>query len=178
MEIGQTIPQITLPAIDGTQFDSASLQGKRYLITFFRFASCPFCNFRVAQLVQLKSRLGDRLEVVAIFEASLGHLKKQASRHLAGFPILADERRQYYKAFGVRKSFVGMLKGMLFRFPTVLKSMSRGFLPHELSSRMFTMPLSLLVDEQGIIQTIYHGRDDGDHLPLEIIEAFANGSSA
>ena len=42
MKIGDTIPQIKLPAIDGLQFDNQSLKGKKYLITFFRFATCPY----------------------------------------------------------------------------------------------------------------------------------------
>jgi hypothetical protein len=35
------------------------------------------------------------------------------------------------------------------------------------------MPLSLLVDEQGIIQSVYQGKDEGDHLPLDRVITFA-----
>ncbi|MGJ8678825.1 redoxin domain-containing protein [Paraglaciecola sp.] len=176
MEIGQTIPNIQLPAIDGSNFDNQSLAGKRYLITFFRFATCPFCNMRVAELVRIKKDLGEAFEVVAIFEAELSHLKKYASKHLAQFPILADEDRLYYQSFGVKKSFLGMLKGMVFRFGTVLKGLLAGYIPREVSSRMFIMPLSILVDEQGVVREVYHGKDEGDHMPLEQIKTFAHGA--
>jgi peroxiredoxin len=173
MEIGQTIPQIILPAIDGSQFDNYSLKGKGYLLTFFRFATCPFCNMRMAQLVQTKPKLGDDFEIVAIFESEIDHLKKHANKHLAKFPILADYERQYYKLFGVKKSVLGMLKGMLFRMPTALKAMFLGYLPHEISSRLFIMPLSILVDKEGVIQNIYYGKDEGDHIPLEQVVEFS-----
>lgn len=177
MEIGQSIPQIILPAIDGSQFDSHSLLGKKYLLTFFRFATCPFCNMRMAQLVQAKSELGENFQIVAIFESETEHLKKHATKHLAKFPILADQQRQYYQLFGVKNSVMGMLKGMLFRMPTLMKAMFRLYLPREVSSRALIMPLSLLVDEQGVIQAVYHGQDDGDHMPLQQVVAFAKGEA-
>lgn len=172
MKIGETMPQIKLPAIDGLQFDNHSLKGKKYLLTFFRFATCPFCNMRISQLIKAKSEMGENSEIVAIFESEIEHLKKHANKHLAKFPILADHKREYYQLFGVKKSVMGMFKGMLFRMPTLIKAMFQGYIPHEVSSRAFIMPLSLLVDEQGVIQAIYHGKDDGDHIPLEQVMSF------
>lgn len=173
MKIGETIPQIKLPAIDGLQFDNHSLTGKKYLITFFRFATCPFCNMRIAQLKRAKTEMGENFEIVAIFENKIKHLKKHANKHLAKFPILADHKREYYRLFGVKKSLIGMFKGMLLRMPTLILGLLKGYIPLDISPRILTMPLSLLVDEQGVIQTIYHGKDEGDHIPLEQVMNFA-----
>ncbi len=172
MKISETMPQIKLPAIDGLQFDNHSLKGKKYLVTFFRFATCPFCNMRIAQLKRAKSEMGENFEIVAIFEAKIEHLKKQANRHHAGFQILADHKREYYKIFGVKKSLIGMFKGMLLRMPTLILGLLKGYIPLDISPRILTMPLSLLVDEQGIIQTIYHGKDEGDHIPMKQVMSF------
>jgi peroxiredoxin len=175
MKVGDAMPRIRLPAVDGGTFDTQSLKGQRYLVTFFRFASCPFCNLRISQLIRAKEDFGDAFEIVAIFESEIEHLKKHADKHVRKFPILADEKRKYYELFGVRKSVSGFLKGIVFRFPTALKAMLQGYWPHEVSSRALTMPLSILVDENGIIRTIYHGKDEGDHLQLETIADFATG---
>ena len=177
MKVGETVPEIVLPAIEGTRFNSRTLENKRYLLTFFRFATCPLCNMRVAQLKHLKQELGEEFEVVAIFESEIENLKKHASRHLATFPILADSERKYYRLFRVRRSVIGMLKGLLIRMPTLMKGLLKGYIPKEVSSRLLIMPLSLLVDEKGIIRTIYHGRDEGDHIPLETVKRFAIGNS-
>jgi len=158
MIIGKKIPQISLPAVDGSQFDSTSLLGKKYLLTFFRFATCPFCNMRLAELVQIKKELGDDFEIVAIFQSEIEHLKKHSNKHFANFPILADPNKQYYEMFDVNNSLSGMFKGMIMRMPTVIKGMSRGYIPREISKRLLIMPLSLLVDEQGVIQSVYQGK--------------------
>lgn len=173
MKIGQEIPQIKLPAVDGSQFDNQSLKGKKYLLTFFRFATCPFCNMRIAELLKIKNELGDNFEIVAIFESDIAHLKKHANKHLAKFPILADQQRKYYELFGVKNSVIGMLKGMTFRLPTIIKGILKGYIPQEVSSRYLIMPLSLLVDEQGVIKAIYHGKDEGDHMPLKQVVTFS-----
>lgn len=176
MQVGQKIAEIQLPAIDGSHFDNNHLQGKRYLLTFFRFATCPFCNMRLAQLVSLQKNLSlellEQTEIVAIFSAQLEHLQQHANKHVAQLPILADEHDKYYQQFGVKKSLWGVIKGMFLRLPTAIKGLMRGYIPKEVSSRLMIMPLSLLVDEQGIIQAIYHGKDEGDHMPLAQVEAF------
>ena len=176
MHLGQKIEEILLPAIDGAQFDNSHLQGKRYLLTFFRFATCPFCNMRLAQLVNMKKELSSELleqtEIVAIFSATLAHLQEHANKHVTQLPILADEHNKYYEKFGVKKSLWGAFKGAILRLPTAIKGMVLGFIPKEISSRLLIMPLSLLIDEQGIIQAIYHGKDEGDHMPLAQVEAF------
>jgi len=175
MKIGQKIPQIKLPAIDNSTFDNETLQGKKYLLTFFRFATCPFCNMRIAELKRTKKMLGDNFEIVAVFESELAHLQKHANKHLATFPILADQSKEYYQMFGVTKSLFGVIKGMLFRFPTAIKGLLNGYIPLEISSRLLIMPLSILVDQKGVIQIIYYGQDEGDHIPIEQVIAFAQG---
>lgn len=64
---GQVTP-ITLPCIDGSTFNLESMQGKRYIISFFRFASCPFCNLRVHELVKRFEELGENFE--SLFKAA------------------------------------------------------------------------------------------------------------
>ena len=49
---GHTIDELTLPSIDGSQFDIKTLNKKRALVTFYRFASCPFCNLRINEIVK------------------------------------------------------------------------------------------------------------------------------
>ena len=174
MQIGQTIPNIQLSSIHNSSFNTDELKGRRYLVTFFRFATCPFCNMRIAQLINKQPKMGENFEIVAIFESNIDHLKKHASKHTSKFPILADPERQYYKQFGVKKSFLGMLKGMIFRLPTALSGILKGYIPMEISSRFLIMPLSLLIDEKGIIQAIYHGKDEGDHMPIEQVIEFSH----
>ena len=62
---------------------------------------------------------------------------------------------------------------MIGRFPTLMKGMFNGYLPIIFKGNLLTMPVDLLVDENGIIQTAYYGTDEGDHLDFEKVKAFA-----
>jgi peroxiredoxin len=171
---GTTAPSFRLPAIDGTAFDVASLSGRPFLLSFFRFATCPFCNLRMHELVTRVPTLGGALEAVAVFDSPLDHLKKHAGRHRAPFPVLADPAGAAYRAYGVERSARGTLRGMVTRLPTLVRAMLvEGYLPIPIRGHPFTMPADFLVDRHGIIRTAYYGRDEGDHLPFRIVESFA-----
>lgn len=174
---GDMIGRIRLPSIDGTEFDSGHLQGQRYMLSFFRFAACPFCNLRVHELAERFGEFGTEFTVVAVFDSPLANLRKHAGRHAAPFPILADAANVYYRAFAIERSLAGMLKAALLRFPAVLEGvLLRGYLPTSFQGRLATLPADFLVDEHGVIRQAYYGKDIGDHLPFEQVKAFALGA--
>lgn len=72
----------------------------------------------------------------------------------------------------------GMFKGMLTRMPSLLRAMFvNGYVPWLIKGSMTTMPADFLVDENGVIQTAYYGKDEGDHLPFERVKAFSFASN-
>ena len=85
---GDVIGELKLPNIDNSEFSIDTVAGKRYLLSFYRFASCPFCNMRIHQLVTKYDELPDNFEVVAIFDSPLDNLQRHATDHHAPFPIL------------------------------------------------------------------------------------------
>ena len=170
---GEKIKNIVLPAIDGSTFDMDMLKGKPFMLSFLRFATCPFCNLRVNQLVKRFDEFGEDFTIIAIFDSSIDHLKKHASGHKAPFPILADQENVYYQKYGIEKSLFGMLKGMILRFPTLIKGMLKGYLPNLFKANLIIMPADFLVDREGRIQVAYYGADEGDHLPFDQIKAFS-----
>ncbi len=177
MRTGQNLPRIILPSLDGREFDSDSLRGKKHIITFFRFATCSFCNLRLAELSNIHDRLGENFGIVGIFPSEIEHLRKHTNKHASKFPVLSDCDLKYHRKFRVKKSVLGMIKGMVFRMPALWKSMKAGNVPLEFSSRVLIMPLSLLVDEKGIVQEIYCGKDEGDHIPMDRVVAFSKAGS-
>ncbi len=170
---GEKITRITLPAIDNSTFDTESLKGKRFMLSFFRFASCPFCNLRVNELVQRFDEFGNNFTVVAIFDSPLDNLIRHVKGHNAPFPILADENNQYYQKYSIQHSVSGMFKGMVFRMPKLMKAMFKGYLPIKIKGSWTTMPAEFLIDQSGVIQLAHYGKDEGDHLPFEQVKAFS-----
>ena len=173
LTVGSKIKEIELPAIDGTIFNSESLRGKPFMLSFLRFASCPFCNLRVNQLVKRFDEFGNEFTIVAIFDSPLDNLTKHTEGHKAPFHILADESNKYYREYGIEHSLWGLFKGMIFRMPTLIKGMIKGYVPLIFKGSLTTMPADFLVDREGIIQVAYYGEDEGDHLPFEKIKEFS-----
>jgi peroxiredoxin Q/BCP len=172
---GDPVIDLQLPALDNSVFNTDSLRGRRYLLSFFRFAGCPFCNIRMHELVTRYNELPEGFTIVAVFDAPLDDLQRHETRHRAVFPILADSTNTYYKKYSIDRSVWGMLKGAVVRFPALLQALRRGYFPTTIKGKLHTLPADFLVDEQGRIQTAHYGRDLGDHLSFEKVKAFAGG---
>ena len=57
---------------------------------------------------------------------------------------------------------------MVFSFPQMLYSMFiKGNFLTNIGGNMLTMPASFLVNEQGVIETVYYGKDEFDHISFE-----------
>jgi peroxiredoxin Q/BCP len=173
LSTGTPATPITLPAIDGTTFETASLIGKPYMLSFFRFASCPFCNLRLHELTSRFNEFGNDFTIVAIFNSPLDNLIQHAHGHHSPFSILADESNRFYAAYAIEHSITGVLKGMFFRMPTLIKGMAKGYIPTTIKGRMTTMPADFLINREGDIQRAYYGKDEGDHLPFDQIRDFS-----
>lgn len=172
---GEKAERIVLPAIDGSNFDTDSLKGTPFLLSFFRFAGCPFCNMRVHELVTRFGEFGNDFTVVAIFDSPTDDLVRHAAKHRAPFPILADETRRYYRDYGIEQSVRGVLRGIFLRMPTLMKAMLRGYVPTTIKGRITTMPADFLIDREGIVQLAHYGKDEGDHLTFEQVTEFSYG---
>ena len=170
---GEKAKNIKLPAIDGSMFELESIKGKPFMLSFFRFASCPFCNLRVNQLVKQFDEFGSDFTIIAVFDSPLDNLMRHAEGHKAPFPIIADKDNKYYREYGIEHSVSGMLKGMFLRMPTLLKGILKGYIPTTIKGSMTTMPADFLIDRDGIIQVAYYGQDEGDHLLFDTVKNFS-----
>ena len=124
---GQKLDEIKLPSINGDIFNIKKTNGKKTLLTFYRFATCPFCNLRIQEITSRLDELGKDFEIIAIFNASPEHLEKTMQKHNAPFTILADENFEYFSKYEVEKSFTKLLIGSVVGFFRLLKASAKGF---------------------------------------------------
>ena len=102
---GADAPDISLPATDGSTFKMSDYKGKRVILTFFRFSSCPFCNIRINRIVKRWSEFPEDTVMVGVFDAKIGELTKRMKKHNAPFTIVADESFEHFEKNSVMKSF-------------------------------------------------------------------------
>ena len=174
---GDEAPQFTLPAIDGSTFNMADMKGKRVILTFFRFSTCPLCNMRIRRIIQRWNEFSKDAVMVAVFDAKVGELQKRMKKHDAPFVVVADETYEQFNKNGVKKSFFKFMWGALRSPLTLLQATLRGYVPLTLSiSKLSTIPVDILIDGEGKVVEAHYCKDTADHLPLERMIAFSNGA--
>lgn len=145
--------------------------GRRTLLSFFRDAACPFCNFRVYELThhyQSLAALG--LDVVAVFGSSQAEVLRFVARHPRPFRVAADPVGSSHARYGIERSLWGKLKAIATRMPTLLRGLRIVGLAGLNTNNL--MPADFLIDEEGRIVETYYGGDAGDRIPLERVELF------
>ena len=146
-------------------------RGRRMLLSFFRDAACPFCNFRIYELTSHHANLAALgLDIVAVFNATPAQVKRFVARQPRPFRVAADPSSRAHDLYGIERSFWRKLKGIATRVPTLIKGLRVVGLAGLNTGNL--MPADFLIDEHGSIVEAYYGGDAGDRIPIERIELF------
>jgi peroxiredoxin len=157
--------------IDGNEVSLSEYQGRSVLLSFYRYASCPFCNLRIAQLRNHSERLQRLgLDMIAVFQSPAEKIRQHAGQQAMPFPILPDPERLLYEMYGLEASYAGMAKAFMLRFPSMIRAFGKGFLPGSIEGEIHRLPADFIVDEQGTVAMAYYGHDIGDHVPIRQID--------
>ncbi|MGN6705613.1 MAG: redoxin domain-containing protein [Rhodanobacter sp.] len=165
----ETAPVLDLVDIHGHAI-ATSQPGRLTLLSFFRDAACPFCNFRIYELTQRHQELSERgLDVVAVFSASQAEVLRFAGQRPRPFPLAADPTSRAHEVYGIERSLWRKLKAIVTRVPTLLRGLRLvGFAGLSTGN---LMPADFLIDGRGHIVEAYYGRDAGDRIPLQRVES-------
>jgi peroxiredoxin len=165
----ETAPVLDLVDIHG-QAIATSQPGRLTLLSFFRDAACPFCNFRIYELTQRHQELSERgLDVVAVFSASQAEVLRFAGHRPRPFPLAADPTSRAHEVYGIERSLWRKFKAIVTRVPTLIRGLRLvGFAGLNTGN---LMPADFLIDGRGRIVEAYYGRDAGDRIPLQRVES-------
>ena len=178
LQAGDAAPHFSWPDPLGGTVRLADLAGRRTLLTFHRFASCPLCNLRIHRLVGVHPALQEAgLAVVAFFQSPAESIRQGVGRQGAPFPILADPDRVVYDQYRVESTSSPSSMPPARRMLDAMEGLSRGFLPRNIDGDTGLLPAAFLLREDLVIATAHYGRDVGDHLPIEDVLAFARGET-
>ena len=104
LKAGQIAPEFTLPDADGKLVSSRALLAKGPLVvTFYRGAWCPYCNFDLSALEEVRSEIESRgASLVAISQQTAPNSRKSQRQNGLGYPILGDHGGEVAAQFGLR----------------------------------------------------------------------------
>lgn len=103
LQAGESIPAFNLPSAnrDGT-VSSSDMQGRAFLIGFFRGLHCPFCRRQVVQLGAVESALrAAGIETLAVINTPLDRAKLYFRHRPTPVTLLSDPDCITHRAFGV-----------------------------------------------------------------------------
>jgi hypothetical protein len=98
-------------------------------------------------------------------------------KHNPPFIILADEQYTSFLEYEVQNSILRVLLTPLRAPITTLQAILRGYIPKTLSlSKMSTIPVDVLIDENGCVVRSHYCKDTLDHISIDNLIKFSNGN--
>ncbi|MEV4245011.1 thioredoxin-dependent thiol peroxidase [Streptosporangium canum] len=101
LEPGDTAPDITLPAADGTTVSLDAYRGKRVIIYFYPAAMTPGCTKQACDFRDsLDSLTSAGFVVLGVSKDTPAKLAKFVEHDTLTFPLLSDPGLEVHKAYG------------------------------------------------------------------------------
>ncbi len=167
---GQKAKDLNTTDIFDNEITLENFKGKKILLSFYRYASCPLCNLRVSELIEQDNYFKEKgLEILAIFQSPKESILEYVGKQNVPFPIIADPEQRLYKLYGVEVSCLGLIRA-LFKPGKFKEALNKGFHTGTMEGPKSRIPADFIIDENKIILKAYYGKDIGDHMPIEMIK--------
>lgn len=172
LKIGDRAPIFETVDTKGDTIKLENYKGHKIILAFFRYASCPVCNYRVHELMENYDQITSKdYKIIAIYESSNSTLDEYLSETPLPFTVIGDPTLKLYKAYRVEKSFWKMVTSAFKHQP--MEAMRKG---NKLFSKKqkrdgnrARVPADFIIDENGVITDVHYGTNIGDHMPINKI---------
>ena len=150
---------------------TSQLKGRKILLTFNRYVSCPLCNFHTHTLLSHYDTLKqNRVVIISIYESGKEILTQYATKEEIPFIMISDPHEFFYKQFNVTASWWKTFAGFFHAYRGKHAEGKKKFKAvYKRDGRLNRIEADFLVDENGVIQTAYYGKFVGDHLSVDTI---------
>lgn len=173
---GDDLPSFEARLWRGGVLRSADLLDERVWLAFFRYAACPLCNLRVADIARRWEDLAAaELRVIGVFQSDTRSLDEHMSARQPPFEIVADPEQRLYEAFGVGVNTLAFVNPL--NLVPLARATARGLLPGRPDGPIGRLPADFLVSPGGRIDDAFYATRIGDHIPFERVEAFARATA-
>jgi thioredoxin-dependent peroxiredoxin len=173
LSAGQAAPDFEVTDIStGKPITLSDFRGHKLLMSFHRYAACPFCNLHVHELSKRFEEFEEQgLKVLALFRSGPERTLEQYGARQVPFQIAADPKLSAYRAYGIEQSLLGML--VSFIHPRGLYATLKGFLPGKVDAEVRSLPADFLITPDQRIARAYYSSNITQHLSLSEISEFA-----
>lgn len=168
IEVGSTIPPVSLTQADGTKVQLRELVSeKATVIVFYRGSWCPYCTRHLAALAEVEETLLSKgYQIIAISPDQIDKVHEYTNDAKVNYTVYSDSLMQASSAFGLSFKLDA---------PTLKKLDSYNIDVEAASGQthhLLPVPAVYIVNTDGIIQFRYYNPDYTTRLSAEeIVEA-------
>ena len=171
---GSPAPDFSFSAANGEDYVLSEIEGK-VLLSFFRYAGCPVCNFRMHELGEDMQQLTrEGYTVVAIFESPTDVLDAYAFDFPRDMIIVGDPEQEFFELYGVEKSIGKLLKAATNKEARRRMKGGKEKYASDAPKRdgsLTRVPAEFIV-EDGVLRKAHYGEFVGDHLPMHYVHQY------
>ena len=176
VENGQLAPGFVAQNYTGETIDLEQYRGKKVWLGFYRWASCPTCNYRMHEVLQRYEEFAAKgIQLVAVFQSPAENIEKHIGEQKPPFPLIADPDLELYDKYGVHARASAMFHPRV--FIAIFKALFGGFFTlagMKSDGPKAMVPADFLVDPEGLVWRAHYGDAISDHIPLQQIDEFAD----
>lgn len=174
IKVGQQLPQLSGHSYDNGVIDLSDYRGTRLILSFYRYAACPFCNLRIHHFIdKYQADYTKRgIKAIAVFQSPPKSITKYLSKHKAPFDIIADPKQEWYKIMGLSTSWLGFMTGAA-NMSQALEARRKGMMNINPEGPANRLPADFLIGADGTVEVTYYAKNISDHIPFEAIDQWA-----
>jgi peroxiredoxin len=173
LQPGENAPDFSATDTEGRPVSLAALRGTKVWLTFFRYAACPLCSYRVHELLAQWDQRFARysFSLVTVWQSTPDKLDEVKQRYAPSFSLIADPQMELYQLYCVEKGITKAFgKGVFAQMAAARKAgidIVRGW-----EGPATRRPADFLIDSDGVLHTAFYGENVGNMIPFEQVEAF------
>ncbi len=171
LHVGQPARPFAATDLQGRPVRLEDYRGRRLLLSFVRFAGCPFCGMHTHHLTtRFAAYQQAGLDVLVIIESTREHALEHAVLRDAPFPIIADPASTLYALYGASTSSRAVQVALKRRKKTFSAAQQMGFEqlvdggPAYGDGVLARLPAEFIIGPDLRIEVAHYGRDIGDFL--------------
>lgn len=169
LRVGDHAPSFEAVDVTGKSIKLENYKGQKVFLAFFRYASCPVCNYRIHELNDNYDSINTLgFKIIAIYESSNVTLQTYLSDNPLPFVVIGDPTLELYKKYRVEKSFWKMVTSAFKEQPKEAMKKGNSLFSNKLSrdGNLTRLPADFIIDENGIVKAVHYGTNIADHMPL------------
>ena len=160
-------PSFEVVDISGNQITPVNSNDSYTLLSFFRYAGCPWCNLAIYQLTEAQKILAKKgVRVVVFMPSSNENINRNiVERHAPTpvFPLVGDSKLAVYQLYKIENSYLAGIRSIAHLDKWQRAAKKLGFPQADIDGSLTLVPAQFLIDNQtGKILKAHYGVNYAD----------------